>query len=91
MKCPVQIRVAEHLVPSRWQCLGGCELFADGPVLEEVGYREWTLRFYSPDLLSVRPGLCGDVGKQLDAPAATAFSGHNCCHAFSVPSDCGQN
>lgn len=91
VKCPVQTCVAEHLVPNCWQCLGGCELFADGPILEEVGYREWTLRFYSPELLLVCPRLCGDVGKQLDAPAAAAFSRHNCCRAFSVPSDCGQN
>lgn len=61
------------------------------PRTRGVGYREWTLRFYSPDLLSVRPRFYGDVGKQLDAPAATAFSRHECCRAFSVPSDCGQN
>lgn len=87
----MQLHVTEHLVPSCWHCLGGCKPFGGGTILEEVGYQEWALRFYSLDLLSALTLLCGDMNKQLYAPAATALSRHDCCHAFSAPSHCGQN
>lgn len=90
IKCLVQVHVTEHLVPRCWYCLGGCETFGDGTVLEEVGYKV-ALRFYSLDLLSAYTLLCGDVGKQLYAPDARAFFRRGCCYASSVLSNCGQN
>lgn len=78
VKCPQRLTY-EHLVTSRWCCLGG-----GGGASLEAGHREWSHEALEPAIL---PALCGCM--QPGWPGCSCCLCSSCrlcssCHAFRV-------